>query len=335
MISAPIFGALIAATAFATDTQHDALAPAGPQADAIGHLWSLMLAVSTLVWLAVMLAVVVAIVRTPHRRTAEGLAPAGDERPVRRSVYAAVAISTVLLIVLFVASVMTDRALARLPTQGAVHIHLIGHQWWWEAVYEHLDPARRFSTANELHIPVGRPVSLTLDSDDVIHSVWVPNLHGKKDLIPGHTARIDWRADKPGLYRGPCAEFCGYQHALMTLLVVAEPQSQYDAWEAAQRRSADEPTDPQAKRGRDVFVATSCAMCHAIQGTDAQGQHAPDLTHLVSRETIAAGTLQNTPAIRAAWITDPQNFKPGANMPPHALSGEDFNALLAYLATLK
>src|SRR5690242_3041552 len=199
MIPDVLFATFVATAALAADAQHDALAPAGPQAAHIGNLWSLMLAVSTAVWLAIVLAIVVAVIRAPHARAPEGLAPARDEHVARRSVYTAVVVSVLLLIVLFVASVMTDRALARLPTQDALHIHLVGHQWWWEATYEDKDPAKRFSTANELHIPVGRTVSLILDSDDVIHSLWVPNLHGKKDLIPGHTAKIDWRADKPGV----------------------------------------------------------------------------------------------------------------------------------------
>jgi cytochrome c oxidase subunit 2 len=202
---------------------------------------------------------------------------------------------------------------------------------------QYLDPvaSQRVTTANEIHIPVGRPVVLTLKSHDVIHSLWVPNLAGKKDLIPGHETTLALRADRPGRYRGQCAEFCGYQHGKMGLLVIAEPPETFAAWLEAQRRTPPPPTDPLPQRGQQVFLAGTCAMCHAIQGTSAFGRVAPDLTHIASRPTLAAATLPNRPGYRAGWIVDSQSLKPGNHMPPNPLNPPDLQALLAYLESLK
>ena len=316
----------------------EVLQPAGPQAGHIHVLWLLMLGVCTLVFAGVIVALLLALHRAPRgdvdtRADVEALAR--DERKVRRTVGAAIAASVALLLLLFGATVVTDRALAQLPLADAVHIRLTGHQWWWEATYDDPQPANVFTTANELHIPVGRPIVMSLEASDVIHSFWVPKLHGKKDLIPGRTATIAFRADAPGLFRGQCAEFCGYQHAKMALLVIAESPQQYDQWLAASRSPAQQPTDAGAQRGQQVFLQSTCAMCHAISGTPANGQHAPDLTHVASRQTLAAGTLRNEPAALAAWVADPQHFKPGANMPANGLSPDDLRALVAYLGTLR
>jgi cytochrome c oxidase subunit 2 len=227
--------------------------------------------------------------------------------------------------------------LARLSLANAVHVEVTGHQWWWSVRY--LDGPHAsdiFTTANEMHIPVGRPIVIKLKADDVIHSFWVPSLAGKKDLIPGRTALLTIRADEPGIYRGQCAEFCGLEHAMMGFLVVAEPQSQFDQWSAAQRQPAPEPADATAQRGKQVFQSSSCAMCHAISGADFAGaQHGPDLTHVASRQTLASGTLKNTREEMSAWIRNPQQFKPGTAMPATPLSQEDLDAIVAYLGELK
>jgi cytochrome c oxidase subunit 2 len=178
-------------------------------------------------------------------------------------------------------------------------------------------------------------VVLILNADDVIHSFWVPNLAGKKDLVPGRTQTFWFQADTPGVYRGQCAEFCGYQHAKMGLLVIADPPAQYAAWASAAQSAPPPPTDPVAARGQQVFLTSSCAMCHAIQGTPAGSHAGPDLTHLASRQTIAAGALRNTRGSLAGWIVDPQRIKPGAHMPPNQLAPQDLEALLTYLQTLK
>lgn len=334
---------LLAALAAAADTplpqaRHDALDAAGPQAAQILQLWDVFLALCTAVFLAIVAVLAIILWRRP--RAGEGSPPdlSTVNRPEpgpRLAVTAAVGLSLVGLLTLITASFFTDRALDRLPLAGAVNIELTGHQWWWSARYRTGGPSDEMVTANELHIPVGRPVLFTLRSSDVIHSLWIPNLAGKKDLIPGRTALLQLRADQPGIYRGQCAEFCGLQHALMGLVVVAEPPEQFEAWLQAQRAPAAPPTQARAQRGQAVFESASCALCHAIQGTTAQGKRAPDLTHIASRKTLAAGALPNTREAMARWITKPQDHKPGTNMPPTPLSPEDLDALLAYLEGLK
>jgi cytochrome c oxidase subunit 2 len=317
---------------------HDVQLPAGAQAQAILGLWHWLLPICTLVFVAVMVALAFALWRAP--RVTEDAAPdlsslsAGEPR-VARVVWAAVAVSAMLLSALLAASVFTDRALAQLPLANALHIELTAYDWWWDARYDDTDPSRMFSTANELHVPVGRPVIVSLAGGDVIHSFWVPSLHGKKDLIPGRPATVSFRADRPGVYRGQCAEFCGYQHAHMALYVVAETPDAYERWAAHQREPAASPASAQQARGRDLFVRKSCALCHAINGTPAQARHAPDLTHVASRLTLGAGTLENTASERAAWILDPQRFKPGTKMPAESLAPEELAALNAYLGSLQ
>ena len=254
---------------------------------------------------------------------------------LRRLIGYAVAGSTLLLFVLLFASFMADRAIASLPLGNAVRIDLVAHQFWWEARYDAQDPISTFATANELHVPVGRPVLIRLRADDVIHSFWVPSLAGKKDMIPGRESTIALRADVPGIYRGQCAEFCGYQHAHMALVVVAEAAADYDRWGSLQRRPAIAPSTPQQQRGLELVEQASCALCHTINGTRAQGRRALDLTHLASRQWLAAGTLPNTFAARADWIADPHKYKPGVNMPPLAVAPGDLAAISAYLGSLQ
>jgi cytochrome c oxidase subunit 2 len=174
-----------------------------------------------------------------------------------------------------------------------------------------------------------------MTSRDVIHSFWAPNLSGKKDLIPGKATETWFQADTPGVYRAQCAEFCGHQHAKMALFVVAEPMDRFLAWLESQRHAATPPSDSTAKKGEQVFMAGSCALCHQISGTPAAAHLGPDLTHLASRLTIAAGTLPNTRDYRAGWIIDPQAIKPGTLMPATQLTPDELTALLAYLETLK
>jgi len=317
---------------------HDVQAPAGAQAQAIAGLWHWLLPICTLVFVAVMVALGLALWRAP--RAGNDAAPDVSalwkpEPRVKRTVIVAVAVSTLLLLVLLGESVLTDRALAQLPLENALHIELTGYQWWWEARYDDPDPSRIFTTANELHVPVGRPVIVTLIGADVIHSFWVPSLAGKKDLIPGRDTTVSFRADRAGTYRGQCAEFCGYQHAKMALYVVADRPDDYARWAERQRAPAPQPSSDEARRGRDLFLAGSCALCHAINGTSAQARHAPDLTHVASRMTIGAGALENTPSNREAWILDPQQFKPGTKMPSENIAPQDLAALNAYLGSLQ
>ena len=315
----------------------DVLGAAGPQAAHIQSLWHLTVWTCTLVFAGILAAVLVVLWRSPRADASASPDLSVRERPERgakRSVGAAITASVLLLLFLIAASVLTDRALAHLSLKDAVHVQVTANQWWWEARYDGAEASDVFTTANELHIPAGRPVIFTLKSNDVIHSLWVPNLHGKKDLIPGRTATLQLQADRPGVYRGQCAEFCGYQHAYMAFRVVAEPPERYAAWERHQREPAPEPSDPVKKRGQALFMGTSCAMCHAIGGTDAAARHGPDLTHLAGRATLAAGTLDNTPDNLKQWIRNPQRFKPGANMPASNLSDEELDAIVAYLGSL-
>jgi cytochrome c oxidase subunit 2 len=316
----------------------DALRSAGPQASHVVDLWRLMLFICTAVFSAILLAFLWALWRAPRAQAdtpADLASLAAPELALRRSVVAAVAVSIVLLLVLVGASVATDRALARMALRDGLHIEVTAHQWWWEAHYDDHDVSQVFDTANELHVPVGKPVIVTLKSDDVIHSLWVPNLAGKKDLIPGRTSTLQFRADLPGTYRGQCAEFCGAQHAWMAFVVVAEPQGAYDAWAGAQRRSAAAPADARLARGRQIFMQGTCVMCHNVGGTEASARHAPDLTHVGSRSTLAAGTLPNTPQHLASWISNPQAHKPGVDMPATVLPPDELQALVAWLESLK
>jgi cytochrome c oxidase subunit II len=317
---------------------HNALDSMGPQAAHIVDLWRVFMVACSVVFAAILLALLYLLWRAPRadNLTPPDLSRLNQPEPApQRNVTRAVVVSVLALMALTVASVFTDRALAKLSLTGAVNIELTAHQWWWSARYMNDGPAGIFVIANELHIPVGKPVVINLKAEDVIHSLWVPNLAGKKDLIPGRSALLQLRADKPGVYRGQCAEFCGLQHALMGLLVVADPPQQYQAWVQAQRAPAAQPQDAKAARGKAVFESVSCAMCHAVQGTTANAQHGPDLTHVASRQTLAAGTLRNTPQELSSWIRDPQTQKPGTNMPATPLSQEDLDALVAYLGGLK
>jgi cytochrome c oxidase subunit 2 len=316
----------------------DVLAPAGVQAAEIYQLWRLTLMICGVVFAAVLAAFLYSIWRAPHSSTQD--APdvsslAHPEPRLHRNVVIGVALSTILLVVIIVADFVTDRRLARLPLKDAVQIEVTGHMWWWGGRYLDPEPSRLFDVANEFHVPVGRPVILKLASSDVIHSFWAPNLHGKKDLIPGRTSLLQFRVDKAGVYRGQCAEFCGFEHALMAFTVIAEPPAQYEAWAERQRATPAAPQDATVRRGQQVFMTRTCVMCHTIAGTIAGARLGPDLTHMASRSMLASGTVPNTPQHLASWIIDPQRLKPGANMPPTPLSADDLTALTAYLETLK
>jgi len=315
-----------------------ALDPAGPQSGHIAGLWWVFFAVCVAVLVLVTLAVVVAIVRgRVHARGAEGSAiiiDAGHERGAAALVGTLTLVTAGVLVVLLVASILTGRALSSPTAPSPLAIQLVGHQWWWEVIYPDVEPSKQVTTANEIHVPTGRPVTISLASRDVIHSFWVPQLHGKRDLIPGHGIQISFQADRAGIYEGQCAEYCGMQHALMRLKVFAQPPADFAAWLEGQRASAPEPTTDATRRGRDVVV-TWCAYCHTVQGTDARGTNGPDLTHLASRTTLAAGTMPNTPGHLAGWIVDPQGVKPGTQMPAVSLDPESLQSLLAYLETLR
>ena len=305
--------------------------PHGPIARSIAtHGWWLLLACIA-VYIIVMVALFIALNRRVHET---------DDLPetsarLTRNVGIAVALTVLILIGIATSSVVAGRGLYSPSGAGAITVDVVGHQWWWEFQYHDITPSDVFTSPNELHIPVGVPVVLKAMSTDVIHSFWVPNLMGKRDLIPGIVTNTWIEADEPGVYRGQCAEFCGHQHAHMALEVVAEPMDRFQHWIRHQREPAQEPSTDDEKRGKDVFMQSPCVTCHAIRGTDAGSHVGPELTHVGSRLTLAAGTLPNARGHLAGWIANSQSIKPGNRMPPNALAPEDFQALLAYVRSLR
>jgi cytochrome c oxidase subunit 2 len=310
------------------------LDPAGVQAAEIARLFLVFLVVCTTIWALVMAVLLAATRRRADVAARAATSSAPDPVGAEVAISAATAVSAVVIIGFLALSFTTGRALSSLDTGDAVVVSIVGHQFWWELHYEDPDPSRLVVTANELHVPVGRAVILNATARDVIHSFWVPRLHGKVDLIPGQENHLAFRADVPGVFRGQCAEFCGFQHAHMAISVIAEPPEEFARWLDGQRAAGVEPAGDGPRRGRRVFETRSCALCHTVRGADANGTLGPDLTHIGSRTTLAAGTLPNTSRDLARWIVDPQSVKPGSNMPPTELSGDDLAALVAYLETL-
>jgi cytochrome c oxidase subunit 2 len=258
------------------------------------------------------------------------------ERRLRRVVGSAIVLTTVIIIGLITISISAAKAVSgRIVPEHALVIEVTGTQWWWSIRYMNDHAALALVTANEIHIPVGRPVLIRGTSQDVIHSFWIPNLQGKRDLIPSRVTTEWFEAKTAGRYRGQCAEFCGLQHAHMALWVVAEPEEAFERWMKAQLEPAPDPVTPTERQGQQVFLGNACILCHTIRGTPAQGQVAPDLTHIASRLTIAAGTLPNNRGNLAGWIADPQSIKPGNHMATVPLPAGDMQPLLDYLESLK
>lgn len=298
--------------------------------------------VSSAVFLIVLVFLAIAVSRGRNRRRSAGdttpelQPPANGERQRRVVVIGATALTILIMFIFLLDSFFVGKGMtAELSQKQGVAIEITGHQWWWEVRYLNNDASSIFTTANEIHIPVGVPVTLSLKAADVIHSFWVPNLHGKKDLIPGKISTIWLQADKAGVYRGQCAEYCGLQHAHMALWVIAEPMDQFVSWKNSQIQSAAQPTSETQKRGQQVFLSSACVMCHAVNGTSAGSNIGPNLTHVGSRKTIAAATLENTRDELGKWVLDSQKIKPGNRMPPNNLAPGDLQTLLDYLQSLK
>jgi cytochrome c oxidase subunit 2 len=325
-----------AATGFALAPVQSALHSAGPQAASIEHLWWVFFWICVAVYVITTIFFLAAVVR--GRRRAEAVDnPAHDRRlGIFVSTCAAVTIAT--LFGLLFSSVATGNAIGTFAKNDPrqLEIEVTGHQWWWEVKYpDALAPANQINDANEIHIPIHTPVLLRLDTRDVIHSLWIPNLHGKRDLIPGRVNKFWIQADRPGVYRGQCAEFCGYQHAHMALTVVAESPEAFARWKSHMGEGAPTPMTPAQLRGQQVFLNAPCAKCHNILGLDAYGTLGPDLTHFRSRPTLAAGQLLNTRGNLAGWIANAPAIKPGTLMPPNQLRGQEMSDLLSYLETLR
>lgn len=315
----------VLATGLSAWGEAQVLEPVGPAAREVSSLFWLMLVLASIVCLVVFLLLLVAVFG-PRRQPVTG-PPLGNGAFV---VLGGIVVPLLILIPLMFYSLGVTAAIAR-PAEDALTIEIVGHQWWWEVRY----PESGVVDANEIHIPVGAPVRLKLTSEDVIHSFWAPGLQGKMDLIPGSETTLWIEADEVGIYRAKCAEFCGAQHANMRLLVVSEPEESFGEWLADHQRTPPPPRDDLARRGQEVFLASPCVSCHTIEGTAANGEVGPNLTHLGSRMTLGAGTVANNRGNLGGWIVNSQAIKPGNRMPPMLLESQDLHALLAYLESLE
>jgi cytochrome c oxidase subunit 2 len=307
------------------------LAPHSPESRSLANFTGGILATVTALYLAVLGALVLVVLRSrravlpddgPGARAGRG--DAGD----RLALWVAVATSAG--VAALAGTMVWTMAQLAAPGPPGLTIEVVGRRWWWEVRY----PAHGVVTANEIHVPSGVDVELRLTAEDVIHSFWVPALHGKRDLIPGRVTRLRFRA-AAGVHRGQCAEFCGVQHAGMGLRVVAEPPGAFAAWLARERTPAASPPVGETRRAGEAVFLTWCVACHTVRGTPAGGRIGPDLTHVASRRTLAAGVVPNGEGSLAAWIGDPQALKPGTLMPTLPLEASAVRALAVYLAGLK
>jgi len=309
-------------------------APVSTPAFAIRELAFLVLAIVTVIFLVVAGLTVYAIIRYRRRP--------GDDRREPPQVYGSTQIELawtvvpfLIVIVLFLTTARYIFAIERhAAPPEALEVTVVGNQWWWEIRY----PGLGIVTANELHVPVSdaarpTPTFITLESADVIHSFWIPQLAGKMDVIPGQRNRTWVEPRTPGTYVGQCAEFCGVQHAGMLLTVTVHPKEDFARWVAAQQAVAADVL--RVRAGRDVFMSVACISCHTVRGTPGNGLFGPDLTHLMSRATLGAGVAPNTPENLRAWVNDPASLKPGARMPAMKLSNDQLDKVVAYLATLR
>jgi cytochrome c oxidase subunit 2 len=305
------------------------LAPVGDQAEAIKRVWDLMLWICVPMYLLVRLALGWAL----WRGRGSGRAVAGDPA-IARGLVAFVVLVAALLTTMTAASYLAERRL-HAPVSNPVNVRITAKQWWWQVEYIDADPSRNVVTANELHLPVDRPARIELRTTDVIHSLWIPVLNGKEDMIPGHDNTIVMTPRRVGTYRGQCAEFCGLQHAKMALDVQVDAGPAFEDWLARQRAAALVPTTPTAIAGQQLFTSSACAMCHRIGGTTAGALSGPDLTHLASRRTLAAGALPLNRGTLAAWIIAPQRHKPGTNMPAVRMDPQQLADIVDYLMELR
>ncbi len=304
------------------------LNPAGPDAADIALLSWVLFIGGAVIFAVVLLAIAIAILR-PATLRGEGVAR-------RLIIGGGVVFPIVTLSALLTWGLLLTGTTARGGAGEPVRIEVVGEQFWWRVRY--LDDAGDvvLATANELRLPAGRPIEVALKSNDVIHSFWVPSLAGKLDMIPGRVNRLAFTAERPGVYRGQCAEYCGAQHAQMAFYAVVEEPDAFDRWLAGQRGPAPEPASPVLEEGRRLFLRSGCGACHTIRGTAAAGRLGPDLTHVGGRRSIAAGTLPNNVGTLAGWIASAQHLKPGARMPSFGIfTGPELRAIAAYLESLK
>ena len=311
----------------------------GVESALIGRLFDAFLWVAVAVYLFVLAYLALAARRgrlnRQHGDGIQGEPPGGAEPGWHLGLVTFAGVTALILFGLALATWFTDRAIARSAAGKSISVEVIGHQWWWEVRYHDPVAGRELRTANELVIPAGANVKVSLSSPDVIHSLWIPNLAGKQDLIPGRTSDLNLKVPRPGEFRAQCAEFCGLQHAKMALPVSVKGPADFAGWYNAGLAAPPIPTGGLAFAGYSLFIGRQCASCHNIAGTPASGQVAPDLSHIASRKTIAAGALPMSTANLDRWIADPQGVKPGNQMPQVPLTDAERGAVVAYLETLK
>lgn len=300
------------------------------EAARVTHLTWFLLIAAAVVYVTVITALLAAVLRRGHGTGADVDTTPVSARPV---IIGGAVIPGMILVALFLAGLGAMRAYPTPAGAEPVRFFVTGHQWWWDVNYR--GPGESFRTANEIHVPAGRQVEIELTSADVIHSFWVPRLHGKIDVIPGDTNAIRFTATTTGSYRGQCAEYCGMQHANMAFAVVVEDSASFARWLAAQGRQATSPVSADEKLGERLVVGGPCAMCHTIDGTPATGRVGPDLTHVASRAMLAAGTLHNNRATLEGWISNAPSLKPGVLMPAlPQFTGPQLLAMTSYLESL-
>lgn len=308
------------------DTQ-SALTPLGPEAARVATLWWVLFAGAVAIFAAVIAFTALAMFGGTRWRRA-----LAEEKAI---VAGGVVFPLVILTALLVYGVLVMRGNAAADAPAPIRLTVVGEQWWWRVIYRGPD-GETFESANEVRIPAGRRADIALVSADVIHSFWVPNLAGKVDMIPGRINRITIEADRPGISRGQCTEYCGGAHALMAFNVVAMEPGEYEGWLAVEAAPASGPRDATEERGRVIFLSNGCGACHAIRGTGARGVLGPDLTHLGSRTSLAAGILPNDVGAIGRWIASSQHIKPENKMPPYAIFTEaELADLASYLTGLK
>ena len=315
------------ATACAGDAPQDFISrQEGPVAREADRLWDITFAIAVAIFFIVELLLVYAIIRFRAR-------PGQEAKQFHGNTKVEIILTVVPALILAGLAVPTVQTIFDLSSKpdDSLDVHVTARQFWWE--YEYEDSG--VITANELHIPVGQPIYLTLEGDDVIHSFWVPLLGGKQDVVPGRTNHMIIEADKAGTYRGQCTEYCGLSHANMRLRVIAQEPDEFDQWLSDQQEDAESSTDSLAAEGEDLFMNGQCINCHAVGGTDAQSRVGPDLTHFGSRDTFAGALFDTNEKNLRAWLDDPPAVKPGAKMPDYGLQRDDIDALVAYLLSLE
>lgn len=311
-------------------------APKGPGAGSLAGVGLFVTVLFSLVTLVMLGLLVFVAVRRKGTLAEHAPYDAGGGQPV--ILIGGFTLPAIILAVVFIVGLvkMDDFPLDGHMQGAKPEIRVIGRQWWWEVQYLGESPHFRLTTANEIHVPVGRPIEIELLSHDVIHAFWVPELHGKVDLVPGFSNRLRIQVDEPGVYEGRCAEFCGAQHANMRILLVAENPDHFESWLRRQRRPAQIPEDELAMEGMKLFETRACGLCHTVRGTRALGTVGPDLTHLASRRRIGANSLPNQHAYLAAWATRAQSLKPEVKMPNVSdFTGQELRAIAQFLNQLE